>query len=82
MITRCPLCGGEVHIVTKDILVQAGHHAALLRGERVGECERCGEEFYTPETIQRMEDLKKRLSANNLSGLKPVGQFFIVETVG
>ncbi len=61
MITRCPFCGGEVHLVVKDLLVQAGNLAALLRGEEIGECTACGEVFYTPDTVRRMEALETRL---------------------
>ncbi len=61
MIRRCPFCGGEVHLVVKDLLVQAANYAALLPGEAIGKCTECGEEFYTPDTVQRMEALEERL---------------------
>ncbi len=79
MIKRCPFCGGRVRVVTKDLLVQAGVHAALLKGEQVGECEQCGEEFYTPETVRRMEATEERLRQGRVAGLKPIGTLFVVE---
>lgn len=79
MIKRCPFCGGEVHLVVKDLLVQAGNHAALLRREEIGECTECGEEFYPPATVRRMEALEERLRQGNVVGLKAIGQLFAVE---
>ena len=78
MIQRCPFCGGHVRLVTKDLLVQAGVHAALLKDQQVGECEQCGEVFYTPDTVRRMEALEERLRRGDVQGLKPIGQVFVV----
>ena len=67
--------------MVKDLLVQAGNHAALLRGEEIGECTACGEAFYTPNTVRRMEALEVRLGRGDVAGLKPIGQLFAVERV-
>jgi hypothetical protein len=47
--------------------------------ERVSEiCLRCGESFYSQETIQRFEEIRRKLEQEETEGFEAIGQLFHV----
>ncbi|NPA31871.1 MAG: YgiT-type zinc finger protein [Chloroflexi bacterium] len=78
--TKCPLCGAPVKVHRQEIVVRGGTHAAVFE-DWVGECTRCGEVLFTPETVEREFALRRQLEAGRFDGLRPVGKLFVAEAV-
>lgn len=76
--SQCPLCGGRGEVKRREIVVRGGVHAAIFEAW-VGECTRCGEVLYTPETVEREFALRHQLEEGRLEGLRPMGQLFAAE---
>ncbi len=75
--SKCPVCGGEV--VEKDVekLLRGGAHiAAVTVSAEV--CLRCGERLYSKETISRFEQIRAKLSRQEVADFQPLGQSFQV----
>ncbi len=77
---RCPLCGAPVEVKQREFIVRGGANAAVFT-TWVGECTRCGEILYTPDTVAREFTLRKQLEEGRLEGLRPLGKLFAVEAV-
>ena len=75
--SECPVCGGEM--VEKDVekLLRGGVHIAVVTvGAEV--CLRCGERLYSKETINRFEQIRTKLSRQEVADFQPLGQSFQV----
>ncbi len=74
---KCPVCGGEV--VEKDVekLLRGGAHIAVVT-VRAEVCLRCGERLYSKETISRFEQIRAKLSRQEVADFQPLGQSFQV----
>ena len=75
--SRCPVCGGEM--VEKDVekLLRGGVHIAVVT-VRAEVCLRCGERLYSKETISRFEQIRAKLSRQEVADFQPLGQSFQV----
>ena len=73
--SKCPVCGGEM--VEKDVekLLRGGVHIAVVTVSAEG-CLRCGERLYSKETISRFEQIRAKLSRQELADFQPLGQSF------
>jgi YgiT-type zinc finger domain-containing protein len=76
---RCPVCEGELKEKEVEKLLRGGMHSAVLH-VAAHVCLRCGERLYSMETVERFEEVRKRLAGNELAGLKQIGRFFEVAT--
>lgn len=78
---KCPVCGGEM--VEKDVekLLRGGVHIAVVRVS-AEVCLRCGERLYSKETINRFEQIRAKLSRQELADFQPLGQSFQVAVGG
>lgn len=77
LFEKCPICGGE--IVEKEVekVLKGGSNTAIMRV--VAEvCLHCGERLYTPETAYRFDDIRKKLSEENISEFEPIGKTYQV----
>jgi len=74
---KCPICGGELTTKLVDKLLRDGDHAATLRVE-AEVCHRCGERLYTPETVQRFEEIRERLEKRDTADFDLIGSCFRV----
>ena len=74
---KCPVCGGE--IVEKDVekLLREGVHIAVVT-VNAAVCLRCGERLYSKETISRFEQIRAKLSRQEVADFQPLGQSFQV----
>lgn len=74
---KCPICGGE--LVEKEVekLLKGGVHAAVIR-VRAELCLQCGERLYATETVQRFEQIRRKLERQELGEFQPLGQTFQV----
>jgi YgiT-type zinc finger domain-containing protein len=70
--SRCPVCGGEM--VEKDVekLLRGGIHTAVVT-VRAEVCLRCGERLYSKETISRFEQIRGKLTRQEVTDFQPLG---------
>ncbi len=75
--SRCPVCGGEM--VEKDVekLLRGGVHIGVVTVS-AEVCLRCGERLYSKETISRFEQIRAKLSRQEVADFQPLGQSFQV----
>ena len=75
--SRCPVCGGEM--VEKDVekLLRGGMHTAVVT-VRAEVCLRCGERLYSRETISRFEQIRGKLTRQEVTDFQPLGKSFQV----
>ena len=75
--SECPVCGGEM--VEKDVekLLRGGVHIAVVTVS-AEVCLRCGERLYSKETISRFEQIRGKLSRQEVADFQPLGQSFQV----
>jgi len=74
---KCPVCGGE--ITTKDVekLLRGGINTASVKVS-AEVCLRCGERFYSQETVQCFERIREKLNREEIEGFQQMGQSFRV----
>ena len=74
---KCPICSGE--LVEKEVekLLKGGVNTAVLK-VRAEVCLRCGERLYAAETIQRFEQIRRKLERQEVTEFQPLGQTFQV----
>lgn len=77
MVKYCPRCGGE--IVEKQVteVLSGGVNTAFVR-VLAGVCLACGERLYTPETVQKFEEIEAKLAHQQTAEFKPLGQSYQV----
>jgi len=75
--SKCPVCGGEM--VEKDVekLLRGGVHIAVVT-VRAEVCLHCGERLYSKKTISRFEQIRAKLSRQEVADFQPLGQSFQV----
>ena len=61
-LDKCPVCGGE--IVEKEVekVLRSGNLTETLNIQ-AAVCLRCGERLYTPEDVDRFEQIRSTLKA-------------------
>jgi len=66
-------------MVEKDVekLLRGGVHIAVVT-VRAEVCLRCGERLYSKETISRFEQIRAKLSRQEVADFQPLGQSFQV----
>lgn len=77
LFERCPICGGE--LVEKEVekLVKGGANTAILK-VKAEVCLHCGERLYRPETVPHFEEIREKLSAEDVGEFEPVGKTYEV----
>jgi YgiT-type zinc finger domain-containing protein len=77
---RCPVCGGE--LVEKEVekLLRGGVNVAVVR-VRAEVCLRCGERYYSEETVRRFEEIRAKLERGETADLEPLGRSFQVAQI-
>ena len=75
---QCPVCGGEV--VSKEVekLLRGGVNTAVVKVQ-ADVCLHCGERMYSKETISLFEQIRAKLTRQEVSEFHPLGQSFQVE---
>ncbi len=74
---KCPVCGGDVVEKEVEKLLKGGTNTATLT-VKAEVCLRCGERFYSQETIQRFEEIRRKLEHEDTEGFEAIGQLFHV----
>ena len=77
LFDKCPICGGE--LVEKEVekVLKGGSNTAILR-VKAEVCLHCGERFYRPETLTQFEEIRKKLSTEDVADFEPVGKTYQV----
>ena len=74
---QCPVCGGEMVEKEVEKLLRGGNHTAVVR-VKAEVCLHCGERLYSKETISRFEQIRTKLSRQEVAEFQPLGQSFQV----
>ena len=75
--STCPLCGGEMVEKNVEKLLRGGVHIAVVT-VCAEVCLRCGERLYSKETISRFEQIRAKLSRQEVADFQLLGQSFQV----
>jgi YgiT-type zinc finger domain-containing protein len=77
LFEKCPICGGE--LVEKEVekVLKGGSNAAILR-VKAEVCQHCGERLYPPETVTHFEEIRKKLSTEDVGEFEHVGKTYQV----
>ena len=72
---KCPVCGGE--IIEKEIekVLRGGNNTAVIN-VKAEVCLHCGEKLYSKETLSRFEEIRSKLSRNDISEFQLLGKSF------
>jgi len=74
---KCPICGGELIEKEVEKLLKGGINTAVLK-VRAEVCLRCGERLYSVETVKRFEQIREKLSKQEVGEFQALGQTFQV----
>ncbi len=58
MLKNCPICRGKIKLVKKKKLISVPNPGELLIDTELGECSRCGEEYFDED---QAEDYAKKI---------------------
>ena len=74
---KCPVCEGEVVAKQTEKLLRGGVNLAVVT-VRAEVCLRCGERLYFPDTIRLFEQIRQKLSDQDVEEFEPLGRAFRV----
>ena len=74
-LRECPTCGGELVVVQREELLRGGVNMATVTADI---CHRCGQRLYDPDTIRRFEQIRQKLSDQDVDEFEPLGHSFRV----
>ena len=74
---KCPVCEGEVVAKQTEKLLRGGVNLAVVT-VRAEVCLRCGERLYSPDTIRLFEQIRQKLSDQDVEKFEPLGRAFRV----
>ena len=74
---KCPNCGGDVVEKEVEKLLKGGTNTATVTVQ-AEVCLRCGERFYSAETVQRFEEIRRKLERQETREFEPIGKMFQV----
>ena len=74
---KCPVCEGEVVAKQTEKLLRGGVNLATMTVS-AEVCLRCGERLYAPDTIRLFEQIRQKLSDQDVEEFEPLGRAFRV----
>ncbi len=74
---QCPVCGGEVVEKEVEKLLRGGVNTAVV-SVRAEVCLHCGERLYSKDTISLFEQIRAKLTRQDVGAFHPLGQSFQV----
>jgi YgiT-type zinc finger domain-containing protein len=77
LFDKCPVCGGE--LVEKEVekVLKGGSNTAIVK-VRAEVCLHCGERLYAPEVVSRFEEIRNKLTTEDVSEFEAVGKTYQV----
>ena len=76
-MNKCPVCEREVVAKQTEKLLRGGVNLAVVT-VRAEVCLRCGERLYSPDTIRLFEQIRQKLSDQDVEEFEPLGRAFRV----
>ncbi len=76
-LRKCPTCGGELVVAQREELLRGGVNLATIT-VTANICHRCGQRLYDPDTIRRFEQVRQKLSDQDVDEFEPLGHSFRV----
>jgi YgiT-type zinc finger domain-containing protein len=73
----CPICGGKIAEKEVEKVLKGGTNTAIMK-LTAEVCLHCGERLYTPETVSRFEDIREKLTQEDISEFELIGKTFHV----
>jgi YgiT-type zinc finger domain-containing protein len=77
LFEKCPICGGEVVQKEVEKVLKGGMHTAIIK-VKAEVCLHRGQRLYSPDTISRFEDIREKLTQDDVSEFEPIGKTFQV----
>ena len=77
LFERCPICKGEIADKEIEKVLKGGTNTAIIK-VKAEVCLHCGERLYTPETVSRFEDIREKLTQEDISEFELIGKTFHV----
>jgi YgiT-type zinc finger domain-containing protein len=77
LFEKCPICGGELQEKEVEKVLKGGFNTAILK-VKAEVCLHCWERLYGPETVDRFEEVRERLSAEKVDDFELVGKTYQV----
>ena len=74
---KCPICGGDLMEKEVDKLLRGGINTAVVHVS-AEVCLRCGERYYSQETVRYFEQIRTKLKRQETADLQLLGNFFAV----
>lgn len=74
---KCPVCGGEFVKKKVEKLLRGGVHVAIIKVQ-AEVCLHCGERLYSQNSIQKFEEIRKKLERQEIENFQPLGKSFKV----
>ena len=75
LFEKCPVCGGEVVEKEVEKVLKGGTNTAIVK-LKAEVCLHCGERLYTPEAICRFENIRRKLSEEDVGEFEPIGKTY------
>ena len=76
-ISKCPTCGGATIEKEVEKLLRGGvNFASVTVNAEV--CLHCGERLYSTDMVKQFEQVRAKLSSQEVSEFEPLGQSFLV----
>jgi len=77
LFEKCPICGGEIEEKEIEKVLKGGSNTAILK-VKAEVCLHCGERLYRPETVAHFDEIRKKLTTEDVGGFEPVGKTYQV----
>ena len=75
--SKCPVCGGAKIEKEVEKLLHGGVNFAAVT-VRADVCLHCGERLYSADAVKHFEQVRAKLSSQEVSGFEPLGQSYQV----
>jgi YgiT-type zinc finger domain-containing protein len=77
LFEKCPVCGGDLMAKEVEKVLKGGTNTAVVK-VKAEVCLHCGERLYAPKTISRFEDIRRKLTEEDVSDFEPIGKTYQV----
>ena len=77
LISRCPICGGQLTKEAVEKLLRGGSNVASIK-VRAGVCHKCGEILYDALSVRKFQEIREKLERNDVAGFSLLGKAYAV----
>ena len=76
-LDKCPICGRELIEKQVEKVLKGGSNTATVK-VKAEVCLHCGERLYRPETMSRFDEIRRKLSSEDVAEFELVGKSYQV----